>query len=399
MRCINCKKPSIIEPADFHCPSCGDLLELRLVGRHLSRKNLFDKDGQPGVWRFREGLPSGVGIEPVSLHEGGTPLVRSSAIAEHMGLTGLYIKNEGQNPTGSFKDRGMTVAVTRAKQRGAGVLLCASTGNTSASLAAYSARARMKSVVLVPSGKVTSGKLVQANVYGARILKVRGNFDKALQLALRIVLHDQTFYLMNSINPYRIEGQKTAAYELFEQLGWDVPDYVVLPVGNAGNISALWKGFVELRYWGITDRLPKMVGVQAAEAAPITEAIQEGNDSVQPWESPRTIASAIRIGTPVSWKKALRAVRESGGMSFAVTDKEILQARDDLASKEGMFVEAASATTIAALKHLRGRVRSHSKIVCIATGNGLKDQESIKVNLDGVPEFSDESEILEALKN
>lgn len=352
-----------------------------------------------GVWRYADGLPFGSDAEPVSLIEGGTPLVRSSAIGEQAGLRELYFKNEGQNPTGSFKDRGMTVAVTRAKQRGARVLLCASTGNTSASLAAYAAKAKTKSVVLVPSGKVSSGKLVQATVYGARILRVRGNFDKALQLALRVARQNHAFYLMNSINPYRVEGQKTAAYELFEQLGRHVPDYVVLPVGNAGNISALWKGFVELKSWGVSDRLPKMVGVQASGASPIAEAIEEGRDSVQPWESPKTIASAIRIGNPVSWKKALRAIRESGGMSLAVTDKEILHARQDLASREGVFVEAASATPIAALKHLRGKVQSRSKIVCVVTGNGLKDQESIRVDLEGAPELSGESELLEALRD
>lgn len=326
-------------------------------------------------------------------------MVRSSAIEEETGLRELYFKNEGQNPTGSFKDRGMTVAVTRAKQVGARVLLCASTGNTSASLAAYAAKAKLKAVVLVPSGRVASGKLVQATVYGARILRVGGNFDKALQLALRAVLQNHALYMMNSINPYRVEGQKTGAYELFEQLGSRVPDYVVLPVGNAGNISAYWKGFLELKSWGITDRLPRMVGVQAAEAAPITEAVEEGRDSVRPWESPQTVASAIRIGNPVSWKKALRAIRESGGMSLAVTDEEIVRARDDLASKEGVFVEMASATTVAALKHLRGRVRPHSKAVCIVTGNGLKDQESVRVDLESAPELSGESELLEALGN
>ncbi len=352
-----------------------------------------------GVWRYAEGLPFRREVRPVSLQEGGTPLVVSSHLRKELGMHELYIKNEGQNPTGSFKDRGMTVAVTRATQRGARTLICASTGNTSASLAAYAARGSLEAVVIVPTGKVASGKLVQATVHGARILRVKGNFDEALELVMGVVRKNPALYLMNSINPYRIEGQKTLAYEVFEQLGGRVPDYVVLPVGNAGNISAIWKGFLELKSWGISERLPKMVGVQAAGAAPIVEAYEKKRDYVEPWRDAKTMASAIRIGKPVSWRKALRAIRDSGGLSMTVTDSEIIQARDELASKEGLFVEAASATPIAALEHLRGEFKPHSTIVCVTTGNGLKDQESVKVDLEKAPELSGGQDLLDALRS
>lgn len=399
MRCIQCGRDTAMEPPDFRCPSCGDLLELVLVGRKPSRRSLLRQRVAFGVWRYARGLPFERDVEPISLQEGGTPLVPSSCVGKELGLQELYIKNEGQNPTGSFKDRGMTVAITRASQKSTRTLICASTGNTSASLAAYAARGGLESVVIVPSGKVAAGKLVQAKVHGARILRVKGNFDEALELVMGAVRENPALYLMNSINPYRIEGQKTLAYEVFEQLGGRVPDYVVLPVGNAGNISAIWKGFLELKSWGISDRLPRMVGVQAAEAAPIAEAYEKKRDYVEPWGDARTVASAIRIGKPVSWKKALRAIRDSRGLSMTVTDREILQARDELASKEGLFVEAASATPIAALKHLRRMLKPRSMVVCVTTGSGLKDQESVKVDLEKAPELSGGPDLLKALRN
>ncbi|MDG6911894.1 MAG: threonine synthase [Nitrososphaerota archaeon] len=399
MRCIQCGKYTATEPPDFRCPSCGDLLELVPVGRKPARRSLLRGQVALGVWRYARGLPFARDVKPISLQEGGTPLVPSSGIGKGLGLQELYIKNEGQNPTGSFKDRGMTVAVTKASQRGARTLVCASTGNTSASLAAYAARGGLEAVVIVPSGKVAAGKLVQATVHGARILRVKGNFDEALGLVLEVVRENPALYLMNSINPYRIEGQKTLAYEVFEQLGGRVPDYVVLPVGNAGNISAIWKGFLELKSWRISDRLPRMVGVQAAEAAPIAEAYEKKRDHVKPWGDARTVASAIRIGKPASWKKALRAIRDSGGLSMTVTDREILQAVDELASKEGLFVEAASATPVAALKHLRRTLGPRATIVCVATGNGLKDQESVKVDLERTPELSGGPDLLKALRD
>ncbi len=349
---------------------------LELVSRRsLNREQLFHEGGT-GVWRYREALPIG-GSELITLGEGGTPLVRSVHVSREVGHLSLFLKFEGQNPTGSFKDRGMTVAVTRALQSGARLLICASTGNTSASLAAYSARAGLPSVVLVPSDKVARGKLLQAVAYGATIIRVSGNFDRALEMAMEAGGSPGGPYLMNSVNPYRVEGQKTAAFEIYEQLGLRVPDYVLLPVGNAGNISAIWKGFREMVEWGITKKAPKMIGVQASGAAPIAEAVQKGFDRVRPVKSPTTNASAIRIGNPVSWKKALRAIKESGGTSVAVSDTLIYDARVRLASTEGVFVEPASAASVAGLVALRDQIESDATVVCIATGHGLKDQESV----------------------
>jgi threonine synthase len=288
------------------------------------------------------------------------------------------VKNDGQNPTGSFKDRGMAVAVTRAKALGAEALVCASTGNTAASLAAYGARAGTRAVVVVPRGGVASGKLGQAFSYGARVFGVNGSFDEALELVLELVRKDSRFYLMNSINPFRIEGQKVAAFEIYEMLG-RAPDYVILPVGNAGNINAIWKGFKELRAYGIARSLPRMIGVQAEGAAPIAEAFASGRQ-LRPWKEPRTVASAIKIGKPVSWKKALTAIRESGGAALTVSDREILAARAELAEKEGLLVEAASATPVAALDKLK--LPREAKVVCIATGSGLKDVADHEVRME-----------------
>ena len=328
---------------------------------------LFGGSG-PGIWRFRQALPFAPSVEPVSLGEGGTPLVRTGRFASGLGLD-LYAKNDGQNPTGSFKDRGMSAAVTRAKTLGAKALICASTGNTAASLAAYAAKAGMDAVVVVPKAGVASGKLGQAFSYGARVFGIEGNFDQALETVLQLVREDERFYLMNSVNPFRIEGQKITAFEIFEQLH-RVPEYIVLPVGNAGNISAIWKGFKELRKSGIADSVPRMMGVQAAGAAPLVAAVSSGNP-LEPLKEPRTVASAIRIGNPVSWKKALNAIGESGGGAVVVSDEEIMEARNSLAREEGLLVEAASAAPFAALTKLK--LPRRATVVCIATGNGLKD--------------------------
>ncbi|MEM3638315.1 MAG: threonine synthase [Conexivisphaerales archaeon] len=375
-KCIACEWEEEIsagDPPGFRCKKCNDLLQLVLKDAYPSRKELFENGNAISVWKYERALPA---RKKVSLGEGGTPLIKSLNLSRELELENLYVKFEGLNPTGSFKDRGMTVAVARAIDTGARVLVCASTGNTSASLAAYSARAAMKAVVIVPEGKVAKGKLIQAVVYGARIVKVEGSFDAALDMVTRVVVKERKYYLMNSINPFRIEGQKTIAYEVFEQLG-RVPDYVVLPVGNAGNISAVWKGFKELKEWGITDKLPAMIGVQAEGAAPIAEALQKGFDQPRVWKEPETAASAIRIGNPVSWKKAMRAIKESDGFAVTVSDSEILESRSKLASREGIFVEAASASPVAALRKLTERIGQDADVVCIATGNGLKDQELV----------------------
>jgi threonine synthase len=278
----------------------------------------------------------------------------------------------------------MTVSVTRAVQGGAKILVCASTGNTAASMAAYAARAGVVAMVTVPAGKVASGKLAQVCAYGAKMIRVEGDFDGALAITLKAAAEIKELSVMNSVNPYRIEGQKTNAYEIYEQLGSKVPDYVVLPVGNAGNISAIWKGFKEMKEWGISNSLPKMVAVQAAGAQPIVEAFQHGRDSVVAVQ-PKTIASAINIGNPASWRKALAALRDSKGMALAVTDEETVAARMELASSEGIFVEPASAVPIAAMKKLMGKIEKDATVVCVCTGNGLKDQESVKVQLDSTP--------------
>ena len=320
------------------------------------------------IRRYFEHLPVSDATPIVTLDEGDTPLIFSERLSLETGAE-VWLKYEGLNPTGSFKDRGMTVAVTRAKSLGAKALVCASTGNTAASLAAYGARAGIPAVVVVPQGGVASGKLGQAFAHGARVFGVTGTFDNALKVVFDLVQKDVRFYLVNSVNPFRVEGQKVAAFEIYEQLG-GVPDYVVLPVGNAGNISAIWKGFKELRDLGIAKDLPAMIGVQAEGAAPLATAFSKGT-RFEPWSDPRTEASAIRIGNPVSWKKALRAVNKSGGKLVTVSDKEILTARARLSAAEGVLVEAASAAPIAALASLG--LPSRSKVVCIATGTGFKD--------------------------
>ena len=372
LSCVGCGARLDTDPTAFVCPRCGDILELS-KSRTLGREDLFgSSNGRLGVWRYGAAMPVAFS-ERATLDEGGTPLVKSAHLGEELGLGDLRFKVEGQNPTGSFKDRGMTVAVTRALESGAETLICASTGNTAASLAAYAARSGLKSAVVLPSGKVATGKLSQAIAHGAKLVQVEDGFDRALALTMKAVGESAGLYLMNSVNPYRIEGQKTVAFEIYEQLG-AVPDYVVLPVGNAGNISAVWKGFTELRDWKVTDRVPKLVGVQAEGASPVAEAYSKGRQEVKPWRNPETVASAIRIGNPVSWKKAMKAIKGSGGMAIAVSDDEIVRARRDLATKEGTFVESASASPIAGLRKLTGKVPGDSIVVCILTGHGLKDK-------------------------
>jgi threonine synthase len=396
-RCIDCGTEFDSDPPGYACSRCSGLLEGVKDSGSLSRAELFGRPGE-GIWRFRALLPFGPDVRPVSLNEGGTPLIRAVNISRELGVKNLHVKNEGQNPTGSFKDRGMTVSVTRAVQSGVRVLICASTGNTSASMSAYAARAGVTAAIIVPAGKVASGKMVQATAYGAAIIRVDGTFDDALSMLLQTIAGLPGFSGMNSVNPYRLEGQKSAAFEIYEQLGFSVPDYVVLPVGNAGNISAIWKGFKELREFGITEKVPRMVGVQAEGASPIARAFWKGSDTITPVQSPSTIASAIRIGKPASGKKALHALRDSNGMVLTVTDEEITAARRMLSSKEGIFVEPASAAPIAALKEIGNRLERDAVVVCVATGNGLKDQETILTNIEGTPLVSEMSGLKDLLE-
>ena len=314
--------------------------------------------------RWAEVLPLTPQTPRITLGEGDTPLVRSVAIERELGLDELWFKLESSNPTGSFKDRGMVVAVAKAMERGAKAVLCASTGNTSASAAAYAARCGLRASILVPRGRVAVGKLAQAVAFGARIVEIEGSFDDALRLA-RSVAETHPIALVNSVNPDRIEGQKTAAYEICEALG-DAPDALAIPVGNAGNITAYWKGFVECAERDYATLHPRMLGFQAAGAAPIVrgEAVAD----------PQTVATAIRIGNPASWKPAERARDESEGLIDAVSDDEILDAYRLLAGREGLFVEPASAASVAGLRKLdrEGALRG-GRVVAVLTGSGLKD--------------------------
>lgn len=315
---------------------------------------------------YRDRLPVSDTTPVITLHEGNTPLVPAPAIAERTDCD-VYLKVEGANPTGSFKDRGMTVAVSKAVEAGAKAIICASTGNTSASAAAYAARAGLTCAVLIPAGKIATGKMAQALVHGARPLQVAGNFDDCLGLASKIAL-DYPVALVNSVNPDRLHGQKTAAFEIVEALG-DAPEYHCLPVGNAGNITAYWMGYVEEHTAGNAKRLPRMMGFQASGAAPIVLG--------RVVEEPSTIATAIRIGNPASWTKAVDARDASGGVIRAVTDRDILSAYRLLARHVGVFVELASAASVAGLLAAvaEGLVPRGSRVVCTVTGHGLKDPE------------------------
>ncbi|MBS4727309.1 threonine synthase [Mycobacterium sp. SM1] len=323
----------------------------------------------PGVIAaYRDQLPVAENWRPVTLLEGGTPLIPAIRLSEQTGCT-IYLKVEGLNPTGSFKDRGMTLAVTDALARGQQAVLCASTGNTSASAAAYAARAGIACAVLIPQGKIAMGKLAQAVMHGAKIIQIDGNFDDCLELARKLSADFPAISLVNSVNPLRIEGQKTAAFEIVDALG-TAPDVHALPVGNAGNITAYWKGYVEYHVAGMADTLPRMLGTQAAGAAPLV--------SGKPVPRPETIATAIRIGVPASWASAVAARQQSKGRFLAATDEEILAAYHLVAGVEGVFVEPASAASIAGLLKAveDGWVSRGSTVVCTVTGNGLKDPDT-----------------------
>ena len=320
----------------------------------------------PGVIeRYREFLPVTDATPAISLGEGSTPLVRSHNIGPALGCEAVYFKLEGCNPTGSFKDRGMVLAIAKAIEDGKRTIICASTGNTSASAAAYGARYGLETFVLVPSGEIALGKLAQAMAYGARILVVNGSFDDALRI-VRELVNVMDVALVNSVNPYRIEGQKTGAFEIVEDLG-DAPDYMCIPVGNAGNITAYWKGYREAQENGMAESLPAMMGFQAAGAAPIVLGHEV--------EHPDTVATAIRIGNPASWEQAEQARDESGGLIDMVDDRQIIDAYLKLAREEGIFCEPASAASVAGLLRLPelGVDLTGKTVVCILTGNGLKD--------------------------
>ncbi|MED1917184.1 threonine synthase [Bacillus thuringiensis] len=322
-------------------------------------------DRQSGILaRYREFLPITEKTPLVSLHEGNTPLIHAPNLSQQLGVE-LYVKYEGLNPTGSFKDRGMVMAVAKAVEEGSNTIMCASTGNTSAAAAAYAARSGLRCIVLIPNGNIALGKLAQAIAYGAEVIAIDGNFDEALDI-VREITAKEPITLVNSVNPYRIEGQKTAAFEVCDALT-DAPDILVIPVGNAGNITAYWKGFEEYFAAKKSSRLPKMYGFQAAGAAPLVHG--------EPVANPETIATAIRIGNPASKDGALNAISKSSGLVDSVTDEEILHAYHLLAKSEGVFCEPASAASLAGIikLHEAGRLQPGSQIVCVLTGNGLKD--------------------------
>jgi threonine synthase len=331
------------------------------------------------LFRYKELLPITDKTPMFTMGEGETPLVKVDALAKMVGCAELYFKLEGCNPSGSFKDRGMVMAIAKAMEAGSKAVMCASTGNTSASAAAYAAYNGLNPIIIIPKGKIALGKLAQAIVFGAKIVMIDGNFDEALKAVVTLT-EKHPVALVNSINPFRIEGQKTAAFEIVDYLG-EAPDYLFIPVGNAGNITAYWKGFVEYKKLGKSKKLPKMMGFQAEGSAPIVRGY--------PIEKPETIATAIRIGNPASWSKATAARDESGGVIDMVSDNEILSAQSLLAAKGGIFGEPASEASLAGLIKLskQGMSFAGKKIVCVITGNGLKDTEIALKNPPSIMEL------------
>ncbi|MFZ8857490.1 MAG: threonine synthase [Candidatus Caldarchaeales archaeon] len=378
LRCIACGHVNPFSLRRIFCDRCGDLLEVK-----VEADDVFDRERLIGrvnsMWRYAELLPD-FG-RPVTMGEGMTRLVRCERLAKKLGVRELYVKLEGMNPTGSFKDRGISVGVTVALEAGAGRVICASTGNTSASLAAYAAKAGIECVVLIPKGKVASGKLFQARLFGATICEVSGVFDDALKAVLEMA-EEIGAYVLNSVNPWRLEGQKTAAFEIWEQLNGSLGINVVVPVGNAGNIAAIWKGFEELWDHGLTEEVPRMIGVQSSGAAPLAKMFAKGSEVPEWVDSPQTVASAIRIGRPVNWKRAVKAVRGSGGCIYSVDDREILKAMRLMATTEGIAAEPAGAAPIALLKTgvESGLLPRDETYVCIATGHHLKDPDPAHVS-------------------
>jgi threonine synthase len=387
LRCSNSDCAATLELHDraLSCPVCEDLLEV-VVGEvkqspadlkrlWLERRCSYDARDVSGVWRFREFLP-GAYAEIVTMGEGNTPLVEGRKTADWAGLRNLRFKHLGWNPTACFKDLGMTVGVTEAVLAGAKAVACASTGNTAASLAAYAARAGLAAKVYLPAGHVSANKLAQALDFGAEVVHVDGSFDRALQQMLEGA--DREIYFLNSINPFRLEGQKTVMFEMLEQLGWSAPDYVIVPGGNLGNSSAFGKALAELEAAGLLDKLPRLIIVQAAGANPLARMWRSGAAELKPVENPETDATAIRIGNPRSWKKALRALRHTKGFVMDVTDDEIGEAKA-MIGRDGIGCEPASATTLAALRKLtsQGAIDRDAQVLAILTGHALKDTEFI----------------------
>jgi threonine synthase len=387
LQCIEqtCARRYPLDAKEHQCPACGSLLDVQydfgridapaLRKQWQQRKMSSAIVDQSGVWRFRDLLPFvPAGSDVVSLSEGRTPLVNVNRTGEWAGGVRLAIKHQGNNPTGSFKDLGMTACITQAAILGSRVTACASTGNTSASMAAYAARAGMKAVVFVPFGKISTAKLAQALEFGAVVIEMGDNFDEAFRM-LRDLTDELGLSLVNSLNPFRLEGQKTIVFEILEQRDWRVPDYLVVPGGNLGNVSAVGKGLQELQQLGFIDKLPRLIVVQAEGASPFYTMIATGAAEITPVQ-PRTEASAIRIGNPVNWKKALRAIRLTDGLCESVSDEQIFEAKAALA-KDGVGCEPASAASVAGIQKLvhSGKIEEGAEVVAVLTGHQLKDPE------------------------
>ena len=388
LRCIDadCGSEYAISERLYACTSCGGLLDVaydfKLPSGPAEMKRLFRERRtveadleRSGVWRFRELLPFASDLaRVVTLAEGNTPLYYGPRSAEYCGVEELRFKHQGMNPTGSFKDNGMTTGVTQAVALGATAVACASTGNTSASMAAYAARAGMRSFVFIPAGQVARGKLSQSLEYGARVVEIEGNFDDAMRI-VREMAEETDIYLLNSINPFRLEGQKAIAIEMMEQCDWAAPDWVVLPGGNLGNTSAFGKALFELAALGFINRIPRLAVIQAERAAPFFDLFASSDRSLlRPFVRPATLATAIRIGNPVSWKKALRAIEWADGVVERVTEQEIADAKA-MIGRDGIGCEPASATTLAGVRRLvaSGQIRRGDSVIALLTGNLMKD--------------------------
>jgi threonine synthase len=391
LECIACHARYPIDQIRYGC-DCGNLLSVERPKEALSaltpgqfdaRLGRREPLAQSGVWRFREGVLAVSDAQIVTHPEGGTHLYQRPVLTEWAGIDNLHFKHEGENPTGSFKDRGMTVAVTQAVRLGAAAVACASTGNTSSSLAAYAAQAKQRGIVLIPAGKISLAKMAQALAYGARCLQVAGDFDVAMSL-VRQVCDALGIYLVNSVNPFRIEGQKTIAWELLQDLAWDPPDWIVLPAGNLGNTSAVGKAVREAFEAGWIPRMPRIAAIQAATANPFFQSYRDGF-ATRPKVKAETIATAIRIGNPVSFEKAKSAILYTRGVVAQVTDDEILLAKREI-DRAGLGCEPASACSLAGAKKLRsdGTIQAGERVVCVLTGHLLKDPDAVLLPAPGL---------------
>jgi threonine synthase len=383
LRCVECGAEHPAWEVRYRC-GCGGTLDV-VLDLDAARVSTAEWDGRlgsrdpldrSGVWRFRELLPPVAREHVVTRCEGSTPLYDAPRVAAWAGVDALLLKHEGENPTGSFKDRGMSVGVSAARRLGMARVACASTGNTSASMASYAATAGMEALVFIPAGKIAYGKLAQALAYGARTVQIEGDFDDAMRMVERVCARDGV-YLLNSVNPFRIEGQKAIAFELLQDLGWEVPDWIVVPGGNLGNSSALAKGLVELHGLGIIPRLPRLAVVQAEGASPLYAAWKEGRDVV-PVAGAETLATAIRIGDPVSWRKSLRGIAATDGVVERVSDQEIMDAKARV-DAAGIGAEPASCATVAGLRKLAaaGTIGRDERICAVLTGHLLKDPDAV----------------------